>query len=62
MTGANVQIPLKFFAQDKEEESWDKLRENDAVNDMDVAIAGFDIHSDDVRCAVVRVGQNTATL
>jgi hypothetical protein len=38
------------------------LRENDAVNDVDDAVAGFDIHYNDVGCAAVRVGKNAATL
>ena len=38
------------------------LRKNDAVNDVDDTVAGFDIHCNDVGCAAVRVGKNAATL
>ena len=38
------------------------LRKNDAVNDVDDTVVGFDIHCNDVGRAAVRVGKNAATL
>jgi len=38
------------------------LRKNDAIDDVDHPVAGFDVRKNDVGGAAVRVGKNAAAL
>lgn len=54
-------VPLKLFGLDQEE-NCEKLGKNDAINDVDDTVAGWDVRGNDVGSAAVRVGKNATTL